>query len=209
VLFRSFVGWFKGDTKYTKTEPTITADITLEAKWVEDDGTYHENSLYKPGFQALGDFDTGQQWENITVAEMQAAKYLILEVESDGEDGLGGVQMATNGGGGWDDISICASWSGDAMKADEPNGWLVWGESSIYYIVIDLSVPSFKAVIDKNFYEGGSYRQLIINGDGGAVVKNGYLVTVTLTKPTDKFYVLEDGGTTFGWAAPNVPEGKN
>jgi hypothetical protein len=169
------------------------------------------NSLYADGFKPLGDFNQGENtWTGITVAEMEAADYLILEVDSIGEDGLGGVQIATNGTGGWKDQVISADWSEGAMKDSEPNGWLKYDEDIIYYIVIDLSATPLKAIIDANFYTGGSYRHLVVNGTGGTKVVNGYLVSgVTLTKPTDKFYDLEKDGVTYGWAAPDVPEGKD
>jgi uncharacterized repeat protein (TIGR02543 family) len=208
-----FEGWFDTtDIEYTK-DTIITASVSLKAKWVE---AAYIPTLTKPGFFCLGNkFSDGEKmWftngvdgvsNGFTEAILASAKYLIVEAYSASFNGSGGLQFAHQGGTNsnwdWRQTSVTGDWT---SLAETLGGYQT---EVTFYIVINLStIPNWDET------SGGGGAKIILNSPTGwsgehFVFVAGYLTSANLTKPTPAVDVA-NGGTTYGWFALDVAEGK-
>jgi len=165
-----------------------------------------------PKFQYLGDFnENGNTWitngvdgntSDLTQSDFDSAKYLVLECHTTALNGVGGTQIVLQGDGnswGWDQTNLTPNWTGLQPTLGG------YQTDCTFYFVIDITTLTGWAAVST----GGGVKIVINSGFNTAnfSLVAGYITAAALTKP-DAYVDIANNGTTYGWFATDVPEGK-
>jgi hypothetical protein len=152
-------------------------------------------------------FDGDKRWltngtdgaiNDFAIATLQAAKYLVLSVNSKyHENGYGGLQVVWQGDNNW------SAWNQSDIPPsgwNEP-AWLDWdeGDDPFYFVIPLADIANWTDV------SACTQVKIILNTFPGQIeLKTAYLTDKTLVKPASDFF-----DNAVGWAARDVPEGHN